>query len=128
MKKVAVETPIGILNGRDAIYLDEVNLREGKNTLCLQGEFNGKLASKVNSAGFIKYRMIFKRMVAMKMVELDSWDWRKEKSESSFDEDTESYWIKELGGKISSGHRHFCIQTYDQVFDVVCEDYEIEML
>ena len=41
-----VETSIGILYGRDAIFLDRLDVDINQDTLTLQGDFNGRLASK----------------------------------------------------------------------------------
>lgn len=37
----AVQTPIGVLYGRDAIYLDHVHMNYSKKELILKGEING---------------------------------------------------------------------------------------
>jgi hypothetical protein len=55
------------------------------------------------------------------MLELDSWDYI---SESSFDEVVDSDWIDSIGGKATARHRHILLQTYDDVFEVVCENVE----
>ena len=57
------------------------------------------------------------------MVELDSWDFR---AESSFDEVIDSEWIQTLRGKVNKTHRHFLVQTYDEVFEIVCSGYEFK--
>ncbi|NIX02165.1 MAG: hypothetical protein GWN13_28775, partial [Phycisphaerae bacterium] len=86
-----VETPIGTLKGRDAIYLDSFEY-ELHGLLRLTGEVNGKLASKPVD-DFLGYTITFSGVLAFKVVELDSWNF---KSASSFDEIVNSDWCKTL--------------------------------
>jgi hypothetical protein len=112
-------TPVGILRERDCIYLDSVDFSDGVSTLILRGELNRSLCSAEADAEapFLSYTIRFDGVLAVRMVELDSWDWT---AESSFDEVIESPWLSQLGGKITRDHRHFVVQTYDDVFDVAC--------
>ena len=119
-----VESEIGVLRGRDCIYLDSVELREGTNVLVLRGEINGDLCSRQRPGELIPYRLTFRGVLAIRLVELDSWCFD---CASSFDECVSSPWIRELGGKVTQAHRHFVVQTYDDVFDVVCETFELEL-
>ena len=57
------------------------------------------------------------------MYDLDTW-----KSESCFDEVKNSSWAEDLQGKVTSKHRHFSFVTYDDSFEVVCEDYTLDLL
>jgi hypothetical protein len=119
-----VETPLGVAKGRDAIFLDAIKLTQGTSRLRLDGELNTGLCSagEDSSAGFAPYRITFSGVLALKIIELDSWDGE---SESSFDEIISSDWIRELGGKVTAGHRHYLVQTYDDVIEVVCEEYSV---
>jgi hypothetical protein len=122
-KYVAIKTELGELNGRDCIYLDHFKVTDGTCKITLTGEINGDLCEKRRSDKFIPYKLIFLRVMAHKVIELDSWDGR---SESSFDEVRESDWISSLGGKVTNKHRHFLVQTYDDVIEVVCEDFKFK--
>lgn len=57
------------------------------------------------------------------MIELDSWD---DLSKSSFDEVMQSTWITSLGGKVDGSYKHYALQTYDEVFEVVCKRFTLE--
>ena len=122
----SIETPLGIVNGRDGIYLDDITVSERTNRLTLDGAFNTALCSKADrpSIDFDGCRITFTGVLAFKVIELDSWDWD---SESSFDEVLDSDWIQELGGKVTLTHRHFLVQTYDDVVEVVCEEVDITL-
>ena len=118
-------TKFGNSNGRDAIYMEEVSFQNRTNTLILDVEFNTSLCSNATDENveFVGAKIVFYEVLATKIIELDSWDWE---SESSFDEVEDSEWIKELGGKVKDSNKHYLIQTYDDVIEVVCENYEIK--
>ena len=121
---IPVETALGYLDGRDCIYLDRFVFEDGTATFVLDGSINGNLCTVRQSGRFVPFTLRFRGVLAIKMVELDSCDWD---FESSFDEIRDSSWIKSLGGKITAAQRHFFVQTYDYVFDVVGEGYEFEV-
>ena len=120
-KYVPIQTVLGTLKGRDCIYLDDAAFQNGVNQFVLKGEINGNLCSKKRTGIDIPYEIIFFGVMALKMVELDSCD---SDSESSFDEVIGSSWIKSLGGKVDTNHHHYYFQTYDEVFEVVCDRYK----
>ena len=120
---ISVETPLGILRGRDCIFLNKIAFENGTNTLVLNGEITGSLCNPENDKD-IPYRLSFSGLLALKMIELDSWDYV---GESCFDEVIESDWMHSLGGKVTPKHHHFLLQTYDDVFEVVCEKYDLKI-
>ena len=122
----ALRTPLGHINGRDGIFLDQVVFRGDTSTLVLVASLNASLCSdaKGNVIDFVGCKFAFTGVLALKMVELDSWDGR---CESCFDEVLDSQWVKELGGKVTPFHRHLLIQTYDDVIEVVCQDFSVEL-
>lgn len=121
-----IETPLGFVNGRDGIYLDDIELSERTNRVTLNGAFNSALCSKADSPStdFAGCRISFSGVLAFKVIELDSWDGN---SESSFDEVLDSDWVRALGGKVTPSHRHFLVQTYDDVVEVVCESADVTL-
>jgi len=114
-----IKTEIGFLKGRDAIYLDKFDVAIQPATLELEGSFNGKLASKPTNE-WIDYSIIFSGVLAFKVIELDLWDFS---SASSFDEVINSEWRSKLNGKVSPENKHYLIQTYDYVVEVICERF-----
>ena len=122
-----IKTPLGIVEGRDGIYLDEVIYKDRTNKVILRGSLNGCLCDKgdKDKVEFSDFELVFNGVLASKIIELDSWDWD---STSSFDEVIESDWIKDLGGKVTSKNRHFLVQTYDDVIEVVCDSFELKLL
>lgn len=125
-KYTPIKTELGFLYGRDCIYL---NKTEYGFSLVLYGKINGNLCSNEQKNRFISYKLTFKEALAVSIIELDSmYDSDSWKAESCFDEVMNSSWVKELKGKVTSNHRHFSLQTYDDVFEVVCESYKLEVL
>jgi hypothetical protein len=97
-------------------------MTDGTRTLILEGSVNGNLCEVAAAAGLdVPYVLRFQGVMALRLLELDSWE---DDPASSFDEVLDSTWISSLGGKVDSTYRHFCVQTYDDIFDVVCQGYE----
>jgi hypothetical protein len=124
-KNIPVVTPVGELYGRDAIFLDDVSA--GRRVLILKGEINGRLTS-IPQDRYIGYTLTFKGVIAFSMIELDAC---KDFGISSFDEILDSGWIGKIRASVErdvlncSQLRHFFVQTYDDVFNVVCQTYEL---
>ncbi len=122
-RHLPIITSYGILSGRDCVFLDRVSFENRTNALLLEGSISGSLCSIPQDVD-LPYTLRFRGVLALNMIELDSWNW---KSASSFDEIRESDWISSLGGKVTLDHRHFFLQTYDDVFQVVCSSYELDI-
>jgi len=121
----AIQTSLGILRGRDAIYLDRVDVQITSGILSLVGNISGSLCSEPQTQDWISYQLSFYGVLAFKVIELDSWD---HGSSSSFDEIVNSNWIRELGGKVTPSHKHYLVQTYDDVMEVVCKRYDLQIM
>jgi hypothetical protein len=118
-----VVTSVGILQGRDAIFLDSFQF-ELHGVLTLKGSLNGRLLERpVNEE--LAYTLVFTGVLALKVTELDSWDYS---SASSFDEVNPSRWRVELRTrKMTPEHRHYLVQTYDDVIEVICTRYQLTL-
>jgi hypothetical protein len=123
MKRIPIETPFGILKGRDAIHLDHVIFEDRTNKVVLKGAVT-RVTRKPLNVDFTGFSLRFHGVLAFRCLELDSshWDW-----ESCFEEIGDSDWVQTLGGKVTPKHRHFFVQTYDDVFDIVCSGYEFSV-
>jgi hypothetical protein len=69
--------------------------------------------------------LTFRGILALKIIELDSWRWDGQ-IVSSFFEIQESSWIQELEGKVTTEHKHYLVITYDDVFEIVCDQFEFQ--
>ena len=126
--------PIGTIFGRDAIYLDKVEFLRRTVELVLCGQLNSSLCSGAvaGSAKFIPYEIKFSGVVATRHVTLELWNGP---SSSSLDEVLDSTWIAELQAGLGADQvfysnrkvRHYCVQTYDDVFEVVCDEMFFEV-
>lgn len=125
---VPIVTAYGTLSGRDAIYLDKYS-SDGWN-LRLKGEINAALASSPPPAmEYLGYEIRFIGVLAVTIMELDTYEAAHARTgwpQTSFDEVEHSSWRASLRGKVKPESRHFVFQTYDLVFDVICERYELE--
>lgn len=123
-RHVPIETALGYLYGRDCVFLHRLTFEDRTRMLVLVGNINGNLCTTRQPKRFVPYTLRFRGVLAVKMMELDSFGWDYE---SSFDEVHDSEWVHTLGGKVTPEHRHFFVQTYDDVFNVACEGYEFEI-
>ena len=63
------------------------------------------------------------------MTELDAWEALQEGHwpETSFDEVVDSPWVARMQGTVAVAIRHFVFQTYDEVFEILCTTYQLEL-
>lgn len=126
-----VITPLGYLYGRDAIYVDKLYYGLGRR-MTLAGEFNGALASKSESDDFVMYTLRFEGVFYFNMVELDLYsdqlppgqsdiksNWLEYRQSPLLERAQQNQELKEL--------RHFILFTYDDVFEIACQRYELEL-
>ena len=127
-----IETEIGILWGRDCVYLNHTSKPEAR-TLLLCGQINCRNVRKLTpplgweNVQVIPYKLLFHNVLGFQMLELETWDSQNDDTsalmESCFEEVHNSSWLKRLEGKRTDSHRHLRLATYDDVFDVLCETY-----
>ena len=122
-----VETKVGVIRGRSSLFLD--TFEYSSNSLFLYGSLHSS-RSPDGEQKDLYYTMIFRDVLAFQMLELDTWiasDW-SENRESSFDEILNSVWVAKLAGKAEpNNNKHCSFVTYDDVFDVVCRKYELQL-
>ena len=124
-------TEIGIINGRDAIYLD---LMEQKgNEIIFYGEINAGLTEIKNDIRkeWLKYKLSFKETIYYKCYELDFYK-KKKSLESSFDKINNSKTIERMKlldreFKINNKHKHFVLTTYDYIYEIIASKYTFEI-
>lgn len=126
---VPIETSLGYFYGRDCIYLDTITFEDRTTTVVLEGSINGNLCTVRNADEFVPYRLRFRGVLALRMVTLELSDME---GTSCFDEVFDSEWVRALINRdsdqnISPQHRHFVVGTYDDVFEIICENYEFEI-
>ena len=112
-----INTPLGELHGRDAIYLDDEKYDRSSRKLNLIGEVNGNLCSQKVVGEFIPYNVKFVGVCGWVKVELDEW---LSLDKPKFHETSSFYRFEE------NGINTYVFQTYDWVFEIQCESYEIK--
>lgn len=130
MEYQAIKTKeVGIINGRDAIFLDDFRQKFNSECICVfKGKFNSKLIEINFEKEYIPYIFYFSHIIYYQCCELDTYI-NEAKMDSSFDLVHNSYLIEELkngrkSSKIKENHRHYVLQTYDCVYDIIAKDYK----
>lgn len=121
---------LGILNGRDCIYIDKVTFADDS-SLEFDGELNGSLCSGVREEKWIPYTLTFRSVIAHFVCELDTYEgfgniecYRH----SDFTEIESSALMSKIPIRKDynkSEYKHFRVFTYDYVFDIIAEDFEL---
>lgn len=122
---------LGILDGRDCIYIDTVTL-DHMDSLTFEGEINGHLASKIREYKWIPYKLVFKRVISYSACELDTFLNREYDGYMTFDYGCftvvrNSKQLAELPIRDDfdrSIYKHFRVFTYDVVFDIFAAGFE----
>jgi hypothetical protein len=133
-KATQIETAVGFIEGRDAIYLDKVE-SNGVDWEFI-GEFNGNLVSNnAAQAEYIPYKLTFKSVQNIFSCDIEcepktivSWE----------DNDAGVFHIIEnskflsnmpIRGYINRNDlKHYWLQTYDIAFHIIAMNYELELL
>ena len=122
MKNHAISTPVGLLEGRDAIFLDGIQHDYKGRTVAYTGEINACLASKYEGAAeWLRYLIKFTGVDVISMTELDCYEYELNLA-SSFDRVAEP----RLKSRIASCEQ-FVVATYDHVFELMATGYEFEI-
>ncbi len=119
---------IGILDGRDCIYIDSVTQDDNDN-LTFIGNINGFLASKVRKSKWIPYKLNFSRVIAYFSCEIDSY----ENIDNNFHLNFSSFNIVENSEYLAkfpmrndfdkSIYKHYQVFTYDFVYNIIAVSY-----
>lgn len=103
-----IETEIGVLWGRDCVYLDHTSKPDSA-TLLLRGTINCRIVRNFapppswEEAEDLPYELLFYGVLEFQMLELDTWDLQNQDitalSESCFEEVENSNWLNRLHGE-----------------------------
>lgn len=122
MKNQPIQTSVGILEGRDAIYLERIDHDYARRRVAFVGEINANLASMYQGAAkWLRYQITFKGVDAMCMTELDCYEHELDLA-SSFDR----VLVPRLKSRVKPCEQ-FVFATYDHVFELMASGYEIEI-
>ena len=138
--RTPINTEVGIISGRDAIFLDEQKLVQGDSCgMIFVGELNGDLCSN-NATGkeWIPYKLSFEYPIYYFCCELDLYDHlyraKLPKKSSSFDIVTKSDLLTNLtentidfSSRYEGNFSHFVLATYDYIYEIVARDFTLEI-
>ncbi|WP_086932717.1 hypothetical protein [Agarilytica rhodophyticola] len=118
-----ISTPLGIINGRDAIYLDKVEELFSPHCLSFSGEFNSALCSDTNDEeNFISYQIIFEEILIFDCQHLDYCKYEVELL-SNFDKVNSSSWMKSFN--VPAEYIHYRFATYDYLYQIISKRYKL---
>ncbi len=119
---------LGILEGRDCIYIDTVALNNA-DMLSFEGEINGLLASRICEEKPIPFKLVFNRVIFYSACELDTFLNRGHEGRHScffVIENSEQLAALPIRGDLNrSVYKHFRVFTYDVVFDIFAVGFEL---
>ena len=124
-----IETELGVLRGRDCVYLDAVE-QDGDGNMAFTGEINGKLAA---GTGWVPYRLVFQGVAACFFCELDTYENLAGAGcfdGSCFDRVEDSAWLETLPLRADFDkrrHAHYRLLTYDGVYHVIAAGHRLEL-
>lgn len=119
---------LGVLNGRDCIYIDKVTF-DDVDGLTFEGEISGWLASKIREEKWIPYKLVFHGVISHFVCELDTYENLMGFlgcSDFAIIENSEMMAKIPIRSDYDKfRYKHFRVFTYDYVFDILAESYEL---
>ncbi len=130
MKNIPVETEVGIIAGRNAIYLDTLDWNYRRAEVKFTGQFTASLCSGYQGdAYWLDYQLVFQGVISFKMVELD---FDESETASSFDRVNDSSWLRKCkewddADKLTPAHQHYILTSYDDVFEFLASHFKLSV-
>jgi hypothetical protein len=121
MEKVTgLKTEVGVLEGRDAIYLHKIVFR-GEKRITMFGQLNLDNGNR-------NFEMTFSGIIYFSAIELDFDDRGAMESLGTIDssEKLKDFRTRDHSQKTNDNHRHYYIRTYDTVFEIVSDKFELQ--
>ncbi len=119
MNKPIIIEELGLIYGRDAIFLDKIIFEDEHNNVKLIGEFSGALCENIKNKEWIKYEILFKNILEFRLIKLDFFD--DSEYSSSFEKVLNSDKVK------TDNQNHYIFHTYDDVIELIATDFEINI-
>ncbi len=122
--RASIETPVGVVNGRDSIYLDSVIHTGDLSMLTFTGELNANLCSKYEGSGkWIVFELKFLHVPCFRGWEIDVYPSELE-IQSSFDLIEDSAFLQ---GVSALKHDHYVLSTYDYIYEILAKDFVLNL-
>lgn len=121
--RIPIATALGTPKGRDSFYLRAIEQTLYPRCITFRGNIEGLL-----DTASVPFVLRFSGLLELHAIELDFSD---AEYPSAFVEVTRSERVAALKGRDHSAkvrdHRHFILATYDEVFELICEGYELTL-
>lgn len=125
MKTEPIETVVGKLTGRNALYLDEVRQTFAPPSLIFKGSLSAPRCSNYQGEErFPAYEALFEDCQYYDCTSLDAYKREKHLS-SSFDIVIDSELLNSL--KLSAHYNHYVLATYDFVYEIVAKNFALNL-
>jgi hypothetical protein len=125
MKTKPIETIVGKLMGRNALYLDDVKQLLAPPSLIFRGALSAPQCSNYQGTErFPAYEAVFEGCQYYDCTGLDYYK-REKYLSSSFDLVVESDLVNLL--KLSAHYNHYVFATYDFVYEVVAKSFVLDL-
>ena len=126
MKIEPINTKVGVIKGRDGIYLHKMEYNGSE--IIFYGELVENLFNNFGGKD-LKYKLTFRNIVFYKCYELDIYP-MENLLQSSFDLIKDSELLKKLKSrdsqnKIQDNHKHYIFGTYDDIFEIIATEYDL---
>lgn len=135
-KTIAIETGLGVLWGRDCIFLDCVQ-QDKRGNLTFSGEINSNCTSVGKKCPqekkWLPYTLTFQDVLACFSCELDTYGnlaGFPDSESSDFDLIEDSEWLESLPVRNDfqkNRYTHYRIFTYDIVYNIIAGSYKLEI-
>jgi hypothetical protein len=132
-KVVGIDVPLlGILNGRDCIYIDNV-IQDNYDNLEFKGEINGYLADKIKEKKWIPYSLVFHKVIAYFSCELDTYeniDAYGYLDYTDFNVVENSQWLTNFPIRKDfdkSLYKHYQLFTYNIVYNIIAVSFDFDI-
>ncbi|EMF43373.1 hypothetical protein MKU65_02945 [Leptospira interrogans] len=134
-KAVPIKTPIGYFkNHRDGIILTNIQWSNSKIIFSCNITDNAILDATTKEKEY-EFKLIFDGVISLFHAELDTYyqiekDFQKPKATKSiFEEINNSDYIAKLPIRSDWGEvKHYCLSTYDDIFNILAKSYTFELL
>ncbi|EMO42366.1 hypothetical protein [Leptospira noguchii] len=134
-KAIAIKTPIGIFkNFRDGIILNRIEWK-GSKIMFSCNITDNSIIGEIDRGQEYNFYIVFNEVISLFHSELDTYCAienefiKAEDSASIFEEIENSNYIKKLPIRLDWGEiRHYCLSTYDDIFNIIAKSYTFLLL
>lgn len=121
MVHFAITTDLGLIEGRNAIYLDRLFQDHRSLDLTFEGEIDTRMTTGyIGESEWVSFRLKFFRSDSYVMTKLDCYE-KIDDLPTCFNRLTEPFLKTRL-----SNFSQYSLATYDHIFDIIATEYSLE--